>query len=126
MLFTDLPTILLLGSAIIAVFMSGWAVVNALRAQKYANDCVIWVQKENKDAVSLRRMAEVEATLTDLADSYHALLKAHKKLRSRIAMRNRNHDKSEVDLEPVIDVDAASTPNKNELRVAAKQLGLLK
>ena len=123
MLFTDLPTILLLGAAFIAVILSSYAIFYASRAQNYANECQIWVKNENKDAVSLRRMAEVELTLTDLTDSYNALLEAHKKLRSRIDMRNRNNDKSTVDSDATIDAPAGS---KKELRIAAKAAGLLK
>jgi hypothetical protein len=52
-----------------------------------------YVYSQNKNSLSLRKMADVEVALTELSDAYDALLSSHKKLRARIGMR-RNRDKS--------------------------------
>jgi len=62
-------------------------------------------------------MAAVEATMTDLTDSYDGLLASHKKLRSRIGMR-ATREKAENSLD--------SGDDKVKLRLAAKQSGLLR
>ena len=76
-------TILAVTAAILA-FLSAygatWAIIRSIQTQK-------WVEANNKRALSLAKMAEVEAELTDLKDSYVSLLESHKTLRSRIGMR---------------------------------------
>lgn len=56
-----------------------------------------FLQTNNKRSLSLARMAEVETSLTELTDAYDSLLRSHKKLRSRIGMRDvREAKKNEV------------------------------
>ena len=63
-------------------------------------------------------MADVEGTLTDLLDSYAALLSSHKKLRARIGMRATREARANG-------VDSDAAPDKTQLRLAAKQKGLI-
>jgi hypothetical protein len=53
------------------------------------------VQKGNAASVSLQKMADVEVALTELTDSYQSLLTSHKKLRSRIGMRDKRERENE-------------------------------
>ena len=75
------------------VFMAGIVVVVLVLAmwiaaiQRFCKNAVAFIESGNKRSVSLARIAEVEATLTELSDAYSALLASHKKLRSRITMR---------------------------------------
>lgn len=85
----------------------------------YCREAVEFVVKGNKKSVTLRRMADVEATLTDLMDSYESLLASHKKLRSRIGMRKVRESR-----ENGLDSDA-TTSDKAKLRIDAKQRGLI-
>jgi hypothetical protein len=115
-LLNDLSTgfaVFLLLVCVLAVF----CVVYVRRLSNYCRDAAGFVINQNKNAVSLRRMAEVEATLTELTDSYDSLLKSHKLLRSRIGMRN-NREAKENPLD--------STHDKTKLRLAAKQAGYLR
>ena len=85
------------------------------------------MQSENKRAVTLRRMAEVEATLTELLDSYDALLTSHKKLRARIGMRaGREKRTNGASPDTVPSDEAGRAAYKSQLRADAKQRGLLR
>lgn len=129
MLFTELSTelqISLVGiAALLAIFLAGLCLRQAIIARDQAAACAKFVNEQNKRSISLKRMAEVEATLTDLTDSYDSLLKQHKKLRSRIGMReNRQRAASE----PVAETadDLSTMRDKRELRLRCKERGLLK
>lgn len=93
----------------------------------YCRDAVDFVQNQNKNAVSLRRMAEVEATLTDLLDAYQSLLSSHKKLRSRIGMRKTRADAKAngVDSETPPADEAGRAQYKARLRNDLKTKGML-
>lgn len=115
-LSTELSTFL----GVFLLLVCAFAVVCAIhlrRLTNYCRDSVNYVLSQNKNSVSLRRMAAVEATMTDLTDSYDGLLASHKKLRSRIGMR-ATREKSQNGLD--------STDDKVRLRLAAKQSGLLR
>jgi len=86
----------------------------------------LYVQESNKRSLTLRRMAEVEATLTELLDSYDSLLKSHKKLRSRITMReNRAKAPNGIDSDSVPADEAAKAAYKNSLRSELRKQGKL-
>lgn len=131
MLSTDLSTVLLILAALLAIVVAGLSYFRQLASEKYVAAVAKYVESENADAVSLRRMAEMEASFTDLRDSYESLLTSHKKLRSRIGMRElRSKDKPEngADGEPDmfrID-DAQKAAYKNRLRQDLLKRGLLK
>jgi len=120
MLFTDLSTVLLLAAAVIAVFLSSGAIYIAAKARQYANDCVLWVQQSNKRSVSLAKLAELETQLTELTDSYSALMGSHRKLRSRISMR----EKRARDASNGLDLEA--TQDKAALRAELRRTGQLR
>lgn len=83
-----------------------------------------FVAKTNKRSVSLRRIAELEATLTELSDAYAALLDSHKKLRSRISMRQLREKRGNGSDIP----DPASDPAgwKRAMRLQLRREGVLK
>ncbi len=118
MLLNDLSTVLA-GFLGLVLILCAYCVFYVIRLGHYCRGAVEYVQTQNKKAVTLRRMAEVEASLTDLTDSYEALLAAHKKLRSRINMRAVREDrKNDAD-------SAANGTDKRALRQAARDKNLL-
>ena len=85
-----------------------------------------YIVEQNKRSVTLRRMAEVEATLTELLDSYESLLTSHKKLRSRITMReNRAKPANGIDSTSVPADETAKAAYKAELRKKLRAEGKL-
>lgn len=98
MLSTELSTFFLISSVLLLAFCVAiyWWV---LKLARYCRDAVAFVQNQNKNAVSLRRIAELEAVATELLDSYNALLESHRKLRSRIGMRITRENRKENGLE---------------------------
>lgn len=132
MLSTDLSTVFLIFASLIAVSIAGLSYFRQRASEKYVSAVAKYVESENADAVSLRRMAEMEASFTDLKDSYESLLSSHKKLRSRIGMRElRSKDKPEengADGEPdMFRIDEAQkAAYKNRLRQDLLKRGLLK
>ena len=129
MLFTELSTDLMISlvgiAALLAIFLSALTLRQAIIARDEAAACAQFVAHQNKRSISLKRMAEVEATLTDLTDSYDSLLKQHKKLRSRIGMReNRQRSVAELASETVDEL--RTVRDKRELRLRCKERGLLK
>lgn len=119
MLSNDLSTgfiVFLFFMTIFCILLVGWQA----KVSNYCRDMVAVVMNQNKRAVSLRKIAEIEATLTDLTDSYDSLLMQHKKLRSRIGMRNlRESRKNGVDSEPETP-EMARARLKAQLREKAK------
>lgn len=105
----------------------------AEKTSAYAGECADYVGAENKRSQALRRIAELEGTVTELADSYHALLKSHKKLRSRFGMRDLRKRRKEAEDgsgEPesvdLLTPDLSRVDDKQQLRLKAKAAGLLK
>ena len=94
------------------------SVVIVRSARNYAAGCVKWLQQ----TAPKTQIAELSAEITELTDAYAALLKSHKKLRSRITMRENRAKR--VDPDP--DTDLSSETDKKALRLAARQSGLLK
>ena len=122
MLSTELSIAALLLTALSAL---AWLVLAwwVWKLAKYCDAAVDFVANQNQSSVSLRRIADVESTLTELTDSYDALLTSHKKLRSRISMReNRERGKQPVDST----TEAGRLALKDELRDKAKAKGLLR
>lgn len=111
---------LLLGS--VGVISSLVAFSTAMKALAYAKQSVDYVTSQNAADVSLAKLAEIESAITELTDSYSALLTSHKKLRSRIGMREvRERRKNGQD-----ELDLAVTTDKNALRQELRAKGLLK
>lgn len=97
MLSTELSTIFVLAAlalSLIALYIS----IAAVRFVRY----------NSSESLSLSKMAKVEASLTELTDSYDALLTSHKKLRSRIGMRKHRGNGEAKDDEPDSRTDPAA------------------
>ncbi len=96
--------------------------VNARNAASHSAACQVWVRKVAELRDPTTRIAELSSQMTELTDSYDALLKSHKKLRSRITMR----DNRQKGLDASNGSDLSSERDKDTLRLAAKSRGLLK
>lgn len=128
MLSTELYTFLSLGCAVGALIVAFYTLNRQRGSEKHAITVAEYVRTENKNAVSLRRIAELEVALTDLVDSYHALLKGHKKLRARIGMREvrlrrGNGEDANVPLGP--GAVSPTETDKDKIRAAARAQGRL-
>lgn len=86
MLSTELSLFLAIfaGFNVVIWIIFAWRV---RRAVNYTRACVSWIENNNAEALSLRRLAEIDAALTELTDAHHALYNSNKKLRARITMR---------------------------------------
>lgn len=136
MLSTDLSTILLLFVSCAALFVSGFTYYRMRASEKWLEQVARWIENDNADAVSLRRMAEVEAGFTDLRESFDQLLASHKRLRSRISMRELRDRRKDAPSDPEDDQDdlftAPARANgtgpeyKTQLRNQLRKQGLLK
>jgi len=106
-------SLLALSVAVYAVFYARVAFDRAAQAYHEAD----------RRAPSLKRVADIECELTELKDSYDALLTSHKNLRSRIGMRNNRDEK------PAQGEGGMPDPNspdwKRQARVALAKAGKL-
>lgn len=93
------------------------------KMQLYIQNAVRILNNQNKNSVSLRRIAEVEATLTELLDSYDSLLTSHKKLRSRIGMREYRERKANGAESTDTGGEDERAATKEALRIKARQQG---
>lgn len=101
--------------------------VNARRAASHSAECYSWVQKVGKMRDPTASVAELSAEVTELHDAYDALLKSHKKLRSRIGMReNRAKASNGVDSGTVPAGDAEKAAYKSALRQQLREKGMLR
>lgn len=127
MISTELSTIfsiLALALAAAASIIATAAALFARRAAQNSGLCASWMDRNNANAVSLKRMADVEAQMTDLVDSYGSLLASHKKLRARIGMRENRLKKGNTGDGEAEELH--SETDKAALRLKAKQAGLLR
>lgn len=122
MLSTDSALIYAVIVAFLAACLAILCWVNARKAANHAAECYSWVEKVGHMRDPTARIAELSTELTELHDAYDALLSSHKKLRSRIGMRE-NRAKKASDPDPE---DLSSVTDKRQLRLAAKAAGLLK
>lgn len=70
-----------------AVLFSAISWLYAYRCWLFCQDTEEFIKLQNKRSVTLAKLAEIEAQMTDLTDAYDAILASHKKLRARIGMR---------------------------------------
>ncbi len=70
------------------MFLSILTLLTALAAVFLSLYAVGFVRRQNKRALSLRRLAQIEAELTELTDAVASTHQMLKKLRSRIGMRD--------------------------------------
>ena len=121
MLSTELLTVLAVFCLLVCAFccIVGYYVV---KLAHFCRAAVEYVEKQNKNAVSLRKLTELEVGVTDLWDSHATLLKSHKTLRSRIGMRELREQRENGQ-----DVDSQGEPltAKQKLRLRAKAAKLI-
>lgn len=104
--------------SIFAVIVGFASMIIARSAASYARAVEKYLRAREPES----RIAELSAEMTELSDAYAALLASHKKLRSRITMReNREKGRDTHNAQ-----DLSSETDKSKLRLAAKQAGLLK
>ena len=126
MFSTELSTFLLVLCLLLVAFsLSVFYWIKALAVKVSA--AIEYLHTQNKRALSLRRIAELEATLTELSDSYETLLRSVKKLGARSRARARRANGSDsVDLgaSPPSD-EAKRAEYKAQLREELRQKGRL-
>lgn len=93
MLSTELSLFLAILATFIVIVLTffSWRIA---RAVQYARSCAEFVSNQNAESLSLRRLAEIESSLTELTDAHHALYESNKKLRARITMRQNRAAKN--------------------------------
>lgn len=122
MLSTELHTILLATWALLCGFWAWRSAHSAKKAHRIAVEALDFAKSDKYDPVGRAKIAEIEASLTELSDSYDALLSSQKRLRARIGMRAvRERRGSENDEASVMSGD-----DKVKLRMQAKKSGLLR
>lgn len=93
------------------------------RAYASAVEALKTVQTENADSIGLRRLTELETSLTELTDSYEAVRTSLRKLRARITMReNRERPGNDGLPDPRDDPDGY----KRAMRLKLRESGALK
>lgn len=104
-----------LALAILAVALSGFAWMYSKAAVEH---CI----REQSESKALAELAKLSSEVTGLADAYAALMESHRKLRSRIGMRDLRKRRDDDDLP-----DSSSDPAayKRELRSQLAKAGKL-
>jgi len=118
--------------AVFASFNLAILAIFAWRVAKNTATCralASYVHTQNKNAVSLRRIAELDAAVTELTDAYSALYESNKKLRARIGMRSvrekRKAAENGVDSDVIPADEAGRLAYKKRLRAELKAKGQL-
>jgi len=107
----------------VAFGLALWWWVRAVSAR--INDALHYLHTQNKNAVSLRKLAELEAGLSELSDSYEVLLTSVKKLGARARARAaRENGSKPVDSGPP-DGEADRAAYKARLRDQLRKDGRL-
>lgn len=110
--------------AMLAIF--AWRVA---KSAALGRNLASYVHNQNKNAVSLRKIAELDAAVTELTDAHYALYESNKKLRARIGMRavreKRKSAENGVDLTAVPADEGARLEYKRKLRNKLKAEGRL-
>lgn len=126
MLSTDLSTFALVFGAFLIACASVLFYIVRKMAQRVAA-AVAYLHTQNKNAVSLRRLTEIETTLAELSDSYETLLRSVKKLGARARTRAaRANGKDEADLsQPAPAGESERASYKSKLREKMRKEGRL-
>lgn len=107
----DLSTIALV-LLCISIVVLAICLYYCVRAVRYSQAAWRFVSEQNENSVSLKAIAGIETQLTDLYDAHHALFDSHKKLRSRIGMRELRQKRRNAD-EPDETLDEIPDPKKD-------------
>jgi hypothetical protein len=140
MLSTELSTIGLFFVAFLAAIGFGFAVSAYKRAGeafRYGKAAVEFTRENAAHELSRAGIDKIELSLSDLEDRHHALLESHKRLRSRVGMRELRKRRKEANgedrdpnsrdmFDPNTATDAEKSAYKVKLREEMKQRGLLK
>lgn len=123
---TDLSTVFAIFGAVSLAFAAVLLYIVKRLGQR-VSAAIRYLHTQNKNAVSLRRIAELEATLTELSDSYEALLKSVRKLGARARMRaGRQNGANETELgESAPAEEAGRAAYKSKLREKLRKEGRL-
>lgn len=119
MLSTDFPEFLVVGLAGFALVFAALALFLAKKSRDYARACASFARETASAKLDRAKIAELDASITELTDAYDALLKSHKKLRSRLTMRANRQDAGNG-------VDLSNETEKKRLRLQCRERGLLK
>lgn len=114
MLSTDF-TWLIVAVALVAAVFASFLAFGSYRRAKY---CAEFVAQKNARSVSLKRLSEIEAEMTELTDSVVALQTSMKKLRSRIGMRhNRERGNGDGCPDPATDPEGYKRHMRQKLGI---------
>ena len=119
MFSTDWPIIIMA----LCAFATGFAVFFSIRATQFAKSCVEWIDQNNKRAVTLKKIAEIETELTEVRDAIDAYGTQLKKLRSREGMRKLRESRKTADDEPDPQQDPDAWKRHMRQKLHLKKIG---
>ncbi len=123
MQLTELSTALALILAVAALAVALIAYRGSRKSVENVVSLAQWTRENSSKSLSLKRIAQLEADMTDLQESYDTLLGSMKKLRAKIHLRMAREKRHPGSDEPN---DLHSETDKNALRLNAKGAGLLR
>lgn len=104
-------------SAFLALIVVALLSLRLRNVETQINAALHHLADSNKRSIGLKKMAEVEASLTELTDAYDALLTSHKKLRSRIGMRANRDAREQAKQDSIPDPREDPAGYKREMRL---------
>lgn len=125
MFSTELSTavvVLCISTLCFCVAITAWI----MKISRYCHEVMDWVQVHNAKSLSLSRIAELEASHTELLDAHHATAESLRKLRARITMRQNREKRAngaESDTGPPPADEGERSRYKKQLRDAARKQG---
>lgn len=117
MLLTNLPWILCLVLAICSIV----ATLSAVHAGDDAARCLKWIEKNNKNSVTLKRIAELETEMTECTDAVVAYGASLKKLRSRVGMRKVREEAADAIPDSTVDPEGYKRAMRLKILPVKKQ-----
>lgn len=105
---------------LIAIIISTLSAAIAISAFARVQAAAQFVEAENEASKTLSELARLSAEVTELGDAYVALMEAHRKLRSRIGMRELRARGQDNKLPDTTDPGATKRELRAELAKAGK------
>ena len=118
MLLSHLPAIL----CVVLALCSIYATLLAVQARSECHRCYEWIEKNNKNSVTLKRIAELETEMTECVDAVEAYGASLKKLRSRVGMRKVRDDRANGSGEPDSTTDPEGWKRWKRAQLHIKQI----
>lgn len=122
----ELSTVLMLALTVLALLVASGCSYVAVRASIYADECRLFCEQR----AELSELAKLSSEMTELTDAYDSLLHSHRKLRSRVGMREvrakRKNGADEPSESPVPGSDDEKAALKRKLRDDARARGILR